>query len=97
MNVMNPFINATKRFIHDLIGAQRYANHEETLEQVSRQFNQKEYERFGKLIAEIYEAGYMRAVEEHQVELKKVGLKVIVKNAPTKPSQPIFKNSLDNS
>ncbi len=99
MNLLNPCVSATKKFVHGLLGDQRYANHDATLEQVARNFNQKEYETFCKLVAEVYEAGYMRSVEEHHAELKKLGLKTFLRPAtPAQPSQPIFnqKNQPDN-
>jgi hypothetical protein len=99
MNLLNPFVHSTKKFVYELIGANRYANHEAILEQLARSFNQKEYEQFGKFVAEVYEAGYMRSVEEHQVELKKMGLKVFVRPAPAaEPKNPIFnqKSQPDN-
>jgi len=92
MNVLsNPIGHAIKKFIIDLLGA-RSNNHQRIVEQVSRSvFNETDYEDFAKFIAEVYEAGYMRAIDEHQTELTKLGLKVTLKRAENKEStNPLF-------
>ncbi len=82
-----------KKLCYDLL-VDRYFKHEETVEQVARLITcDKDYERFGKLLMEFYDAGYVKAVEDHQRELQKLGLKIVVKRPEaTEPEKknPIF-------
>jgi hypothetical protein len=81
----NPLGQGVKKFFYDLLGPERYPNHEVIIEQVSRViYNEKDYENLGKCMAEIYEAGFMRAVEEQKAELTRLGLKVNMLKAPEK-------------
>ena len=100
MNILsNPMANGIKKFFYDLMGGERYARQEAFLDHLSRSvYNDKDYEAFGKFVAEIYEAGYMRAVKENAEQLEKLGLKVVVTNPEAKkPQNPIFKkNPLDD-
>jgi hypothetical protein len=76
----NPIQQSIKKYIFELIGGERYWNHDNTIEQITKNISSpKEYEAFGKFVAEIYEAGYVRAIEEHQVALEKMGLKANIK------------------
>ena len=98
--MMNPIVPAIKKFVYDLLGPERYTeSHDDTLESVARNFNEKEYQKFGKLIAEIFEAGYMRSVLEHQAELKRLGLKHNMKygSSTPQPTNPIFKKNPPDS
>ncbi len=90
--IANPMIPNVKKFVWDLIGAERYTPHDETLETLARTIhNEKDYEKFGKFIAEIYEAGYMRAANEYERELTKIGIKTkLTRVENKKPENPIF-------
>ena len=93
----NPLQGSIKKYVYELIGGDRYLPHEQVIEQLGRNLdNMKGYEDFGKFIAEIYEAGYMRAVTEHETELKRIGLNVTIKRIEKKAA-PIFnqKNPAD--
>lgn len=84
MNLANYFANhltnGMKKFVHDLIGVDRYLPHEEVVENIANLIkNEKEYKKIGELFAEIFEAGYMKSVEDHKKELEKYGLKVNLK------------------
>lgn len=88
---MNPVIQGVKKFMFDLLGGERYSLHEEMIEILAHHIrNEKDYERFGKLIAEVYEAGYVKAIDEHAAELKRLGLHVSLKSAEKKPTNPLF-------
>lgn len=91
----NPMISGAKQFVHDLIGVERYAPHEPIIEQIARTsiHNDRDYDAFGKFVAEVFEAGYMKSAEDHAVELSKMGMKVSFKRQElnaTKESNPIF-------
>lgn len=84
MNLASYFANhlshGMKRFVHDLIGASRYLPHEDTIENIANLIkNEKEYKKIGELFVEVFEAGYMKSVEDHKKELEKYGLKVNLK------------------
>lgn len=87
----NPIGNAVKKFIVQLLGA-KCNPHERIVDQISRAvYNEKDYEDFGKFIAEVYEAGYMRAIDEHTAELTRLGLKVTLKMIEKpKEVEPLF-------
>ena len=87
----NPLIQGVKKFMYDLLGPERFAPHQDTIEALARTvFNEKDYEYFGKLMAEVYEAGYMRSVEDHRQTLEKMGLQVTLKKSEAQPANPIF-------
>ena len=94
----NPMAHGLKKFIHDLLGVEKFVQHQPSVEQISRiVYNQSDYEGIGKLFAKVYEAGFMRAVEEQKSELTRLGLKVSLK-AKTADAPPIFnqKNPSDH-
>lgn len=89
-----PYSNAARKLLFDLL-KNRCLNHELIVDLICRQIvSAKDYENFGKFVAEIYEAGYFRAIEEHESELKKAGLKVVLKkmetNTEAKEKHPLF-------
>ena len=49
-------------------------------------------ENFGKLVLEIYEAGFFKAVSENKEAWEKLGFKPVIKQSdlPTNPQQTIF-------
>jgi hypothetical protein len=96
--VSNPIGHAVRKFVYEILGAERYSPHEQIIEQLTRSiFNDSDYENFGKLVAEIYEAGFMRAVDEQKEELTRLGLKVTLKTTQKTEGVPIFnqKNPAD--
>ncbi|RDJ35484.1 MAG: hypothetical protein DWQ19_11755 [Crenarchaeota archaeon] len=85
----NPFQQSVKKFIYELIGPERYINHDPIVGLLAKNVSTaEEYEQLGKFIAEVYEAGYMRAVEEHDKELKKLGLKTTIKKTEPQGQGP---------
>lgn len=62
-----------------------YAAHDAIIERVATSLTtDKDVEDFGKLIGQVFEMGFRRAIEEYAKEAEKVGLKVVI--AP--PGQP---------
>ena len=54
---------------------ERYAPHDTILERVSNSLTtEQDFNQFYKLVTDIYEAAYFKAVVDHQEQLKKVGL-----------------------
>ena len=87
----NPFGHGIKKWIFELLN-QRAIPHEKILDQLTRSIHTaQDYEDFGKFVAEIYEAGYTRCLDQHEAALKQAGINLILKKIE-KPQdkQPLF-------
>ena len=85
----NPMGHVVKKYVFDIL-QERYGKHEDVLERISRSLvTRNDMENFGRLVAEIYEAGFFKAVNENKEAWEKLGYKpVIKKSAPSPDSQP---------
>lgn len=88
----NPFQQSLKKYIFDLIKDESFFAHEPSIELLCKNATSpKEYESLGRLFASVYEAGYIRAIDEHRTELNKLGLKATIKTIEKTPdAKPIF-------
>lgn len=74
----NPKAFTMKKWFYDLLGME-YAAHDTIIERISGTLaTQQDLEDFGKLIGQVYEKGYRRAVDDYKKEAEKIGLTVSV-------------------
>lgn len=91
----NPQSNAIKKHIFELI-KERYSRNEKFIERMATGITTKEdYESLGRLITDLYEAGFIRAVEQYKEQFAKLGMKVSIvpEEKPRDPSSKIFGHS----
>jgi len=56
-----------------------YPQHDEIVERISTaMLTDKDVEKFGKLIMNIYETAYKKAVSDYKVEFEKMGVKISI-------------------
>lgn len=74
----NPRAFTLKKWFYDMLKLD-YAAHDTIIERISSSLTtQKDVEDFGKLIGQVYETAYKKAVEDYKAEAEKLGLKVSV-------------------
>ena len=74
----NPRSFTMRKWLYDLLGLD-YASHDAIVERVAASLTtQRDLEDFGKLIGQVFEKGYRKAVEDYGKEAAKLGLKVMV-------------------
>jgi hypothetical protein len=72
----NPQSYVIKKYIYEMLKS-RYPAHEPIINRLSNLLVVPEdIEAFGKMIADTYEAGFIRAVEQYQSKLEEMGYKV---------------------
>jgi len=91
--MQNPQAAAVKKYMFDIL-QERYRRNERYIERMAAAALTKEdYDGIGSLAADLYEAGFMRAVDQYKDQLAKIGMKVnIVPEAKPQQGKPIFKN-----
>lgn len=94
----NPNEIYIKKYMFDILQG-RYVNHEKFLEKLSKFINTKEeLEELGKLVADIYESGFLKAFNEYKNQMEKIGMKMtIVAPESTQNGPKIFKNQSEKS
>jgi hypothetical protein len=88
----NPQSNAIKKHIFELI-KERYSKNEKFIERIASGITTKEdYESLGRLITDLYEAGFLRAVDQYRDQFTKMGMKVniVAEEQPKDSSSRIF-------
>jgi len=84
-HMTNPKVFVIKKYMFEIL-QQKFQEHEQIVERMANSLiTEKDFEGFNKLVASIYETGYMKAVNDHKEQLAKLGLKVNV--VPEKPKQ----------
>lgn len=74
----NPRAFTLRKWFYDLLKV-NYVDHDPIIERVGTSLTtQKDLEDFGKLIGQVYDTGYRKAVEDYKKEIEKLGLKVQV-------------------
>jgi hypothetical protein len=73
----------------------RYQKHDQYIDRlVSHMLTQDDVDGFGKLVVDIFEAGFMKAYLESREQFKKLGYDVGIKAEENKPeAKPIFPQS----
>lgn len=81
--MQNPKAFTVKQWVSELL-KEKYPKHESVLERISIGLTTKEdLESFGKLITELFEAGFLRAVNEYKGQLKEMGIQVKITGSET--------------
>lgn len=76
--MMNPRAFTLKKWFHDLLG-ESYAPHDTAIERVATALTtDRDVEDFGKLMTQVFEKGYRKAVEDYRKEAERLGLTVTV-------------------
>lgn len=72
----NPKAFTLKKWFYDLLGIS-YSSHDQIIERVATSLaTDKDVEDFGKLVGQVYQCGYKKAVEDYQSQLEELGLKI---------------------
>ncbi len=74
--VANPRAFAVKRWLSEFL-KDRYHKHEDLAERISISLvTQEDLTNFGKLLTDLFELGYLKAVNDYKDQLKKHGITV---------------------
>lgn len=74
----NPRAFTLKRWFHELL-KEKYGPHDTIIERISTSLTtDKDVEDFGKLIGQIYESAYRKAVDDYKGEVERLGMKVSI-------------------
>lgn len=74
----NPKVPAVKKMMFDFL-KDRYPRNDQIIERLTTALQtENDMQEFVRLMMDVYETGYMRAVEDHREQLKKIGLQVKV-------------------
>lgn len=91
----NPHSSAIKKYLFELL-KEKYSKNEKFIERLTSYVVTKEdYEALGILIVDIFETGFLKAVDEYKDQLLKMGLKVEV--VPENKSKKNIKKIFDQS
>lgn len=72
-----------KQYLYDIL-KERYARNEEFIDRLSSCLTtSKDVEGIGKLVADLFETGYMKSLQDHKQELEAKGFKAIIKKELT--------------
>ena len=83
----NQHMYAIKKYTFELV-KERYPEHEELLTRIcSALITEKDIQGFAKLMADLYECGFLQALEENKSALAEVGYKMQV-TAPKQKEDP---------
>jgi hypothetical protein len=94
----NPNEIYIKKYMFDILQS-RYVKHEKFLEALSKFITTKEeLENFGKLVADIYESGFLKAFNDYKNQIEKLGLKISISagDLGQKSTSKIFKNQSES-
>jgi hypothetical protein len=87
--------NAIKKHIFEMLG-ERYGRNERFVERLVSQVTTKEdYEGLGTFLADLFESGFVRAVNQYKDQFSKMGMKVSIvpEEKPKDSSSRIFGHS----
>jgi hypothetical protein len=74
----NPRTFTLKKWFSGILG-ERFNPHEVIIERVATSIvTESDLEAFGKLMGDLFEVGYMKAVNDYRNELEKIGIKISV-------------------
>jgi hypothetical protein len=96
--MQNPQAFAVRKYLFEML-KERYTRNADYIERMAAGVTTKgDYEALGSLMADVYEAGFVRAVDQYKEQLAKMGMKVNVvpEKAPAK-SAPIFGDQSEKS
>ncbi len=76
----NPKAFTLKKWFYDLLKI-NYASHDTIIERISTSLTtDKDLEDFGKLIGQVYDSAYRKAVDDYREQVEKLGLKITIVN-----------------
>lgn len=84
-NLPNPnkFNLFLKEYLEKLLNKEKLENHAEVIEKISYQMHtDRDFKLFMQLLIEIYESGYVRAINDYRSEFEKYGIKVNINYLP---------------
>lgn len=82
--MVNPQIQFVKKYVYEIL-KDDYFKHEGIVERVAGSLTtEKDLEAFGKLIANLYESGYMESLKQQKDILAKAGVQVAIRPAEQK-------------
>lgn len=74
----NPKAFTLKKWFYDMLKT-NYVAHDTIVERVAASLTtDKDLEDFGKLIGEVFEKGYRKAIDDYRAEIERLGLNVTV-------------------
>lgn len=72
----NPRLFVIRKWIFELV-KDKFPNHEEVIERISNSVaTDRDLQALGKLLGDVYEAGFMKAISDYQGEFKRLGIQV---------------------
>lgn len=72
----NPRAFTLRKWFYDLMNVD-YSKYDTIIERVSTSLTtEKDLEEFSKLIGQVYEMGYRKAVDDYRIKMEEMGLKV---------------------
>lgn len=75
----NPYQQAMKKHVYDILKEKYTVEHDETIVRLTHMLaTEDDYKKLGKLIADLYEKGYLTAKEQYEDIFKKHGIRVKV-------------------
>lgn len=84
----NPRTFTLKKWFSGIL-QDRFNSHEVIIERVATSIvTESDLEAFGKLMGDLFEVGYMKAVNDYRDELEKIGIKISV-GAKTEENQSV--------
>lgn len=96
----NPQSIAIKKYLFELL-KERYSKNENFIDRFSNMITtQQDYEDLGKLLVDIFEVGFLRAVNQYKSQFEKMGMKIniVAEETARNPNSKIFsqKNQADS-
>lgn len=84
----NPRSFTLKKWLAELL-KEKYVPHDQIADRVATALvTEKDMESFGKLMVDVYEKGYLKAVEDYRAQFEKLGVKInVVAERPSPKSQ----------
>jgi hypothetical protein len=83
--MQNPRAFTLKKWFYDMLKL-NYSAHDNIIERVASSLaTDKDVEDFGKLIGQVFEEGFRRALEQYKAEVEKLGMKITIE-PPKQPS-----------
>lgn len=91
---MNMHSSAIKKYLFEML-QERYEKNEKFIDRLAGVIsNQEDYQALGTLVVDIYEIGFLKAVNEYKDQLAKMGLRVnVVPEEQPKTYKKIFDQS----
>ena len=75
----NPRCYTLKKWFSELLKNEDYPQHDEIIERVATALlTDRDVDRFGKLVMNVYETAYKKAVDDYKEEFEKMGVKITI-------------------